>query len=178
MTVPQCEVAGIRVTKRDSVPAGGRTWTGDGRGSHHRESHSSGDAPLRQASPSLGSSPEAEPCAQSRRGRINPARPGRESQAALPSSPRSTGPERSPSPPRHQLSACRQDGDSFSPFSGLIYCLAGTSGADAPSPQLHVRHFRPDLALETATGHAQCAYREEGRGLQRRDLPRRTSPRK
>jgi hypothetical protein len=94
-------------------------------------------------------------------GRINPARTGREPQVALPSSPRSTAPERSPSPPRHQLGACRQDGDSFfRPFSGLIYCLAGTSGADAQAPQLRVRHFRSDLDPVTAAGRAQCAERK------------------
>lgn len=161
MTVPQCEVAGIAVTTRDAVPAGGRSWNGDGRGSHQRESHCSGDAPLRPASPSQGSSPEVE--TQTRGRRINPARTGREPQATLPSSPQSTAPERSPSLPRHQPSACRQDGDSFfPPFSGLIYCLAATSGADAPAPQLCFRHFRSDLDRVIAAGLAQCARREEG----------------
>lgn len=61
MTVSQCEVAGIGVTARTAVPAGGRSWNGDSRGSHQKESHCSGDAPLRPASPSVDSSREVEP---------------------------------------------------------------------------------------------------------------------
>lgn len=62
--------------------------------------------------------------AQTGGGRINPTFTGREPQAALPSSPRSTAPKRSPSSPRRPTSASRQDGDSFFlAFSGLIYCL-------------------------------------------------------
>lgn len=109
--------------------------------------------------------------AQTGGGRINPTFTGREPQAALPSSPRSTAPKRSPSSPRRPTSASRQDGDSFFlAFSGLIYCLAGTSDADAPAPQLWVRHFRSDLDPVAAAGRAQCICPEEGRGLRRCDL--------
>lgn len=134
MTAPQCKVAGHEVTERNSAP------------NRRKE--------LEKRRPRL--TPEGTPIGRYVLGRLpyppslaltrlgprsdrrtaeKPVRTGPH-QAALPSSPRSTVPARSPSPPRRWPSVCRQDGDSvFACFSVLIYCLAGTSGAEAPAPR-------------------------------------------
>lgn len=157
MTVPQCEVAGHEGTERDAAP-NRRKELEERRprlppeGTPIGRSLCSGGSPARPASPSLGSGPAQT--GGRRKSRSAPIRTGPH-QAALPSSPRSTAPERSPSPPRRWPSVCRQDGDSvFSGFSVLIYCLAGTSGAERTRPSA-LRHF---LADEGGVRAATCPW--------------------
>lgn len=121
---------------------GGRSWKAAGRGSPHGESSLLGRLPSAWPRPPSGSGPEAEPHRPEEDGgtRLAPAA------SPAPPYPARHGAQPQHAPHRRRFAspdrADKMETASslffffFLISSELIYCLGGTSGADAPAPQL------------------------------------------